>query len=153
MTTAPLESDSPDETLDIGRQLATMLRGGEVVLLQGPMGSGKSVLTRGIVSGLGGAEWRGSPSFTIVNEYGTSPMVHHADLYRLDTYEVGALGLDEYVGPDSVLVVEWPQRARDYLASLAHGGLIEIELVLTGRSQRRITAAGLSQPLFGHHAL
>src|SRR5690348_11413588 len=86
-------SHSAEDTLDFGRQLGLQLSPGQVVLLTGPIGAGKSVLAHGIAEALCTDQWRGSPTFTIVNEYvGTVP-IYHIDLYRLTSQEVEELGL------------------------------------------------------------
>ncbi len=104
---------SEEETEDLGRTLARGLRGGELVLLVGDLGLGKTVFVRGMASGLG-IEPRdvSSPSFTLVQHYrgGRLPLCH-IDLYRLSTdEEIGTLGIDEILATDSVVVVEWGER-------------------------------------------
>ena len=135
---------SAEQTLQLGRRLARLLHGGEVVLLQGPLGAGKSVLARGIAEGLGGDRWLGSPTFNIVHEYDTSPTLIHADLYRLDEREVEVLGLEDYTSPDAVLIVEWPERASEYVAALAVKGAIRIEIIINDVQQRLVRVQGLT---------
>lgn len=103
---------SEDETRSLGRKFAETLRGGTVILLEGDLGAGKTVFVRGVGEALGVTGVR-SPSFTLINEY-ESPsglFIVHADLYRLDSEGVNAIGLDEYAGSDDAVVfVEWPER-------------------------------------------
>ena len=131
-------SRSADETLQLGRELAEKLVGGELILLRGPMGAGKSVLARGILTGLGASHWRGSPTYTIVNEYEGWFPAYHVDLYRLDAVEAEQLGLEEMVRDQSIVVVEWPERAEAYLRSLAVDGLVIVDLSIVGPEERNI---------------
>lgn len=108
-----------DMTEGAGLALARSLVGGTIVLLQGELGAGKSVFARGIARGLGVINWKGSPTFTLINEYNTRPRLYHTDLYRLTAYDVETLGLEELVTDESILVVEWPERATEYLLSLS----------------------------------
>ena len=94
----------------IGHRLARSLRPGDLVLLYGPLGVGKTTLVRAIASALEVTDPVRSPSFTIANIYRGSVTVQHLDLYRLE--EIGdedALALEEYVRTDAVTLVEWPQ--------------------------------------------
>jgi tRNA threonylcarbamoyl adenosine modification protein YjeE len=108
MTTAVTESEA--ETSAIGRDLARHLRVGVTVLLEGPLGAGKTAFARGLAEGLGAApEDVSSPTFTLVQEYRGRQTLRHVDLYRLSPPEVEDLGLDEML-QDGALVVEWPDR-------------------------------------------
>lgn len=106
---------SPDETRAVGRRIAALLGPGDLVLLAGDLGAGKTQLAKGIAEGLGVEEPVVSPTFTIAREYhGRVPMVH-VDVYRLDrAQEVLDLGLDE-AGEEVVTVVEWGDVAGGYL--------------------------------------
>jgi tRNA threonylcarbamoyladenosine biosynthesis protein TsaE len=110
-----LHSNSPAETKRIGARLGRLLEAGDVVLLQGELGSGKTVLAQGIGRGLKVIEPVKSSSFVLVNEYHGRLTVHHADLFRLtDPGEVADLALEEMATP-GVLVIEWPERAWEEL--------------------------------------
>ncbi|HZS94760.1 MAG TPA: tRNA (adenosine(37)-N6)-threonylcarbamoyltransferase complex ATPase subunit type 1 TsaE [Chloroflexota bacterium] len=111
-------SHSPEETRQLGEDLGARLRGGDIVFLRGDLGAGKTVFARGIVRGLGVATWRGSPTFTLINEYAGETSLFHLDLYRLNADDVADLGLDDYARPDAVVVIEWPERAGPYLNRL-----------------------------------
>lgn len=103
---------SPGETRALGARLAQLLLPGDVLLLEGDLGAGKSELTRGIARGLGIAGPIASPSFTILNVYeeGRVPL-YHFDWYRLGgSGELWDMGLDEYLGGDGIAVIEWPTR-------------------------------------------
>lgn len=105
-------SHSEDDTGNLGRSLGKALISGVTVLLYGDLGSGKTVLVRGVCEFFGISGVR-SPSFTLINEYGTKLGIYiiHADLYRLDPESVYAIGLEEYAGADdTILFVEWPER-------------------------------------------
>ena len=131
-----LESRSAAETRALGERLASHLHPGDVVLLEGQLGAGKSELTRGIAKGLGVTETVTSPSFTILNVYesGRCPL-YHFDWYRLeDAEELYELGLDEYLGGDGIAVVEWPERCPDAVPEK----LIRIRLEATDDDKRLI---------------
>jgi tRNA threonylcarbamoyladenosine biosynthesis protein TsaE len=101
------------ETEAAGARLAESLRGGDVVLLHGELGAGKTAFTRGLARGLDidPAEVS-SPTFTLVQEYRGRLTLYHVDLYRLDEREVDDLGLEELVLGDGVVVIEWAERWR-----------------------------------------
>jgi tRNA threonylcarbamoyladenosine biosynthesis protein TsaE len=128
---------SEEETAELGRSLARALKGGEIILLEGELGFGKTVFARGIAIGLGIApEDVSSPSFTLVQEYrgGRLPMFH-VDLYRLDVEsEVGTLGIEEILGAGGVVVVEWGEKLPPYLRR----GAIRVRFHDLGEGSRRI---------------
>jgi tRNA threonylcarbamoyladenosine biosynthesis protein TsaE len=108
-----LVTRSEAETTALGRDLAADLRAGDVVLLEGVLGAGKTALARGLASGLGVPEDEvRSPTFTLVNPYtGGRLPVHHIDLYRIArASDLDELGLEEILGTDGVAIVEWAER-------------------------------------------
>lgn len=127
MSTVRTHSES--ETADEGRRFADRLRGGEVLLLSGDLGAGKTAFVRGLAGGLGiDPSDVTSPTFTLVQEHhaGRLPLFH-VDLYRLKPGEVDDLGLDEMALHGGVLAIEWPDRLPRPLAGairieFAHGG-------------------------------
>jgi len=106
------ESRSPEETRVLGERLGRCLQPGDVVLLSGELGAGKTVFVQGIARGAGYEGAVSSKSFVLLGEYPGRVKLYHADLYRLETPEqVEELALDE-VCAGGALVVEWPERAR-----------------------------------------
>lgn len=111
-------SSSPDETFKYGRELGARLEGGEILLLSGPLGAGKTIFVKGICSALGVDEEEvTSPSFTLVNPYDGRLRLYHLDLYRLDegASAAHAVDLDELLSDErAVIVIEWAERMRNY---------------------------------------
>jgi tRNA threonylcarbamoyladenosine biosynthesis protein TsaE len=116
MSSSPgIRSDGPDATRALGEKLGALLEPGDVLLLSGELGAGKTTFVQGLARGLGFDASVSSKSFVLMGEYPGRITLYHADLYRLDEpEEVWALGLDE-ISRDGVLVVEWPERAPDVL--------------------------------------
>lgn len=105
-----LRSDSAERTRWIGAALGRLALAGDVVLLQGDLGTGKTTFTQGFAMGAGADDLVNSPTFVLVNEYGGRVPIFHADLYRLDhPDEVERLDLS-HAALDGALVVEWPER-------------------------------------------
>ncbi len=117
-TAEKLEITSAEAMRALGRSLAARLRAGDVVLLHGDLGAGKTTLTQGIAAGLGVVEPVQSPTFALVVEHRGAPlMLYHLDLYRLDEpSELEGMGYETYLSPeDGVSVIEWPERAGEWL--------------------------------------
>jgi tRNA threonylcarbamoyladenosine biosynthesis protein TsaE len=130
------ETNSAAETRALGEELSSSLRPGDVVVLEGELGAGKSELARGIARGLGVRETVTSSSFTILNVYesGRYPL-YHFDWYRLESAdELYELGMDEYLGGDGIAVVEWAERCPEAVPE----NTIRITLDVTGEESRRI---------------
>ena len=136
-------SASEEETLALGRELAEELAPDGVLLLSGDLGSGKTVLTRGVAEGLGiDPREVQSPTFNLIREHrGSRGRLVHADLYRLDPEEVPALGLEELLAGPGVKVVEWAERlpfpvpgAREMRLTRAEGEVGGREIVETTES-------------------
>ena len=116
-------SHSPAQTIRIGYRLGELLRRGDVVLLLGEFGVGKTHLIKGIAQGLGSNDLVNSPSFVLINEYragarhGQMP-IYHVDLYRVEsTAELVGLGLEDVLADDGVCLIEWAERAEDWVPS------------------------------------
>lgn len=97
-----------EETRALGAQLAPRLQAGNVVLLSGPLGAGKTTLVRGLLESLGHQGSVKSPTFNLVQIFPTHPPIMHADLYRVRSYE--GIGLEDYLDTH-VCLIEWPDRA------------------------------------------
>jgi tRNA threonylcarbamoyladenosine biosynthesis protein TsaE len=108
-------------------------------LLRGSIGAGKSVFARGVAEGLGANFWQGSPTFALIHEYDSSPPLYHADLYRLAKSEIEGLGLQEYAAQNSILLIEWADRAQEHLAHIAPGGSIWVDIGYSGNRERVVT--------------
>jgi tRNA threonylcarbamoyladenosine biosynthesis protein TsaE len=152
---AELRSDSPDETRRLGALLGALLRPGDVVLLQGNLGAGKTAFAQGIARGLEVTGTVNSPTFTILKEYAGRLPLYHFDLYRIDDPdELPALGFEQYFDGDGdgVCVVEWAERGEtaglDGDASLGElwpEDWLRIEIVQLGGDARllRVAASGV----------
>lgn len=105
--------------VELGRWLAGQLTGGDVVYLEGDLGVGKTTLARAVISAMGFAGNVKSPSYGLIESYpSVSGQVAHLDLYRLgQAQEIGDLGLEDYLGPDWVMLIEWPERGCGSLPS------------------------------------
>ncbi|MFC2051376.1 tRNA (adenosine(37)-N6)-threonylcarbamoyltransferase complex ATPase subunit type 1 TsaE [Chloroflexota bacterium] len=116
MSHLELISHSPEQTQALGTRIGQLARAGDVFLLSGELGAGKTCLTQGLAWGLGIEEYALSPSFIIMRElYGRLPL-YHIDLYRLDRIEETMdLGLDDYFYGSGVCVVEWAEKALSIL--------------------------------------
>ncbi len=102
-----------EETIHWGREFAKRLKPPVLILLTGDLGTGKTTLTKGIVSGLGAAKEDDvtSPTFTLVHVYGKPPKVYHADLYRIENFhDFETLGLEDVFSTPSIAIVEWSER-------------------------------------------
>ena len=114
--TEPLhfQTASPEETQALGRLLGENAQPGDVFLLSGPLGAGKTCLTQGIAWGVGVVEYARSPTFVIMTRYLGRLTLYHFDLYRInDPLEAWDLGLDEQIFGDGICVVEWAERAEE----------------------------------------
>ena len=129
-------TSSPEETEALGERLARTLDPGAVVALIGELGAGKTCFIRGLVRGLGVTTGATSPTFVLINEYRGRVLVHHADLYRVESLaEIVDLGLPElFAAADAVTVVEWA----DKLGALLPADAIRVHIDGAGDEPRRI---------------
>jgi tRNA threonylcarbamoyladenosine biosynthesis protein TsaE len=129
------ETQGEAETVALGERLGHTLQAGDLVLLHGQLGAGKTAFVRGlaVAAGVAAAEVS-SPTFTLIQEYqGQRLTVYHVDLYRLAPPEVADLGLDELVASHGVVAIEWPDRWRD-----RPGRAIAVTFIDLGGERRRV---------------
>lgn len=138
-------SSSPAETFNYGHQLGSRLEGGEILLLSGPLGAGKTILVKGICAALGIPEEEvTSPSFTLVNPHAGRLQLYHIDLYRLDegASAAHAVDLDELLADEkAVIVIEWAERMGKYPLP---GNVWRISIAGDGDAPRQIAIAKLA---------
>jgi tRNA threonylcarbamoyladenosine biosynthesis protein TsaE len=133
-----LVTHSAEETKDFGAELAKQISPPCVILLEGELGAGKTTLTKGIVQGLGAAREEDvtSPSFALVHEYGVASQVYHIDLYRIESpMELATLGLDEILGGDAIVLIEWGEK----FGSAMRDRALRVRLEYAGNDNRKIT--------------
>jgi tRNA threonylcarbamoyladenosine biosynthesis protein TsaE len=137
------DTHSAEETIAFGRALAAGLAPPLLILLRGDLGAGKTTLVKGIAEGFAAASADGvtSPTFTLVHEYrGRRATLYHVDLYRVDTErELETIGLDDLMGPTSILLIEWGEK----FPRFARERDIEIVMERVGEDERRIRVNGL----------
>ncbi len=131
-----IETHSPEETVELGRKLGERLAAGDTIALIGPLGAGKTQLTRGIAAGIGSTGRVTSPTFKLVNEYDGRVRVYHLDAYRLHgADELVALGCDEFFDGDGAAVVEWA----DLVAEALPDDRVRVDIAITGAASRQLT--------------
>jgi tRNA threonylcarbamoyladenosine biosynthesis protein TsaE len=132
------KTNSAEETIQCGRDIGKALRPGARLGLVGDLGSGKTVLVKGIALGLGVRDRNEvrSPTFVILHVYDGKVPLHHVDLYRLEpNVDLTEIGLDDYLtDPEAIAVVEWADRVPNILA----GSDVRIDLAITGETKREI---------------
>ena len=135
-----LLSNGPDETKDLGRKLGEKLKRGDVVCLYGELGSGKTMMVKGIASVFGINERDiTSASFTIIAEYDADVPFYHIDLYRISAGKSSELGLREYLGGNGIAVIEWAERAEDEIPE----DCIKVSLKYKSDDLREIEITGM----------
>jgi tRNA threonylcarbamoyladenosine biosynthesis protein TsaE len=133
-TSISVSTSSVEETYALGRRLAQVVEGGDVIALEGDLGSGKTELVKGIAAGLGVTATVHSPTFVLHHRYQGRLPIEHYDLYRLDGMAWVDTGLDE-PAPDALTLIEWPERA----AVLDSWATAVIRLTTEGNDHRRLT--------------
>ncbi len=114
--TIRIVSDSEEETKAVGKWIGGLVRTGDIVCLEGDLGTGKTKLTKGIAEALGIDEMITSPTFTIVNEYVGAKMLYHFDVYRVnDPEELYDIGFEEYIYNRAVVVIEWADLIKEMI--------------------------------------
>src|SRR6476646_10265606 len=136
--TREFNTKSAEETIALGRELASLLAPPKIGLLRGNLGAGKTTIVKGIAQGFDAAEEEEvtSPTFTLIHEYrGPKATLYHIDLYRIDTArELDTLALDDLVALDSNLLIEWGEK----FARFEKERDVEIALERVGQNERRI---------------
>jgi tRNA threonylcarbamoyladenosine biosynthesis protein TsaE len=137
---------SPEETVELGRDLARELTPPRLVLLRGDLGAGKTTLVKGIVEGYSVTkrEQVTSPTFTLIHEY-RSPQadIYHIDLYRVDTArELETLAIDDLLGARSLILVEWGEKFERFRRESD----VQIVMERTGENERKISIRSLKLP-------
>ena len=138
---AEIVTRSPEETIQLGKELGELLRPGEVVALIGDLGAGKTTLAKGIATGAGVADENEvtSPSFVLVNEYQGRFPIYHADLYRLqEAMEVETLGWEEFIFGEGISLLEWAEKIPGILPEER----IEVRIFWVGLGERRFLISG-----------
>jgi tRNA threonylcarbamoyladenosine biosynthesis protein TsaE len=139
VTERHFSSASPEETHRLGVALGERLRAGDVVLLRGELGAGKTAFVQGLARGFGvPAERRvASPTFTLVNEHAGRAPLYHIDLYRIDDpSELEEIGMRDYFSGRGVAVVEWAERLDRFVPA----DRVELAILITGAESREISA-------------
>jgi|SRR5438034_4421373 tRNA threonylcarbamoyladenosine biosynthesis protein TsaE len=136
--TREFTTKSAEETIALGRELASSLAPPKIVVLRGDLGAGKTTLVKGIVQGFNAAEEEDvtSPTFTLIHEYrGPETTVYHIDLYRVDTQrELETLGLNDLINENSVLLIEWGEK----FARFVRERDVEIAIERVSDDERRL---------------
>jgi tRNA threonylcarbamoyladenosine biosynthesis protein TsaE len=134
--------DNVQATQQLAAQLAPLLQPGDVLLLTGELGAGKTTFTQGLAHALGIKRYVKSPTFTLIREYqeGRLPL-YHMDVYRLENGGGDDLGLEEYFDGDGVSVVEWPQ----FVDDLWPANYLSFDFSRTGDQQRAVTITAQGQ--------
>jgi len=144
MSSTTIHTIGEEQTVALGRRLGALAAPGDVFLLSGELGTGKTCLVRGIAAGLGATDCAVSPSFVIIREYRGRLTLYHMDFYRLERpEEIADLGIEDYLCGDGVCAGEWAARARGLLPE-EHLGLTlsyagredEREMVISSRGSR-----------------
>jgi tRNA threonylcarbamoyladenosine biosynthesis protein TsaE len=139
-------SRSPNQTQRLGARLGALLQGGDVICLEGPLGSGKTCLAQGVGRGWGVGQTLISPTYVLIREY-TRPdepvTLHHVDLYRVSgAAEAFDLGLADILGePYAISIIEWAERAREVMPS----GHLWIEMNARGKTHRILTLTAVGE--------
>lgn len=141
MVQVSLTTHSTEQTMGLAQRLAEKLVEGDVILLEGDLGAGKTTFTKGLAKGLHITRNVNSPTFTIIKEYEGRLPLYHMDVYRLEESDED-LGFDDYFYGNGVTVVEWAHLIKDYLPAerleinIYHKGDDEREIVFTGNGKR-----------------
>jgi tRNA threonylcarbamoyladenosine biosynthesis protein TsaE len=133
-------SHSPSETESLGENFGRTAQSGFVFALSGELGAGKTQFVKGFARGLGISARVHSPTFTLVNEYGVGRLkLFHLDLYRLETREqILSAGIEEFLQPDGVAVIEWAERLGDGSWKMEVGKIRNVKIAILSETEREI---------------
>jgi tRNA threonylcarbamoyladenosine biosynthesis protein TsaE len=134
-------SHSPAATESLGEAWGRAAQSGLVIALSGDLGAGKTQLVRGLARGLGVTARVHSPTFTLVNEYGGGRLkLFHLDLYRLETAaQILSAGVEEFLSPDGVAVIEWAERLEDGRWKMEDGKMfVRMKIEIVSETERKI---------------
>ena len=141
MPMATFISHSPAATESLGEAWGRAAQNGLVIALSGDLGAGKTQLVRGLACGLGVTARVHSPTFTLVNEYGGGRLkLFHLDLYRLETAaQILSAGVEEFLSPDGVAVIEWAERLEDGRWKMEDGKMfVRVKIEIVSETERKI---------------
>ena len=133
-----ITSESPEQTIELGQRIGQRLKGGEIIAVCGPLGSGKTHLIKGIAAGAGAQDRKRvtSPTFVIVNEYSGRLDIYHVDAYRLNSIEeFEMIGFDDFCHPGSVVLIEWADKVEAALQTMDY---IRVEITHADKTKRKI---------------
>lgn len=131
--------DTVEKTVDLGKQIGNLVNSGDIICLNGELGTGKTHLVKGIAVSLHINDYITSPTFTIVNEYQGKHKLYHFDVYRVDDPdEISAIGFDEYIFSDAVSIIEWSNLIEEIIPNERLDILIE-KLPSMGTDFRKIS--------------
>ncbi|MCK5153697.1 MAG: tRNA (adenosine(37)-N6)-threonylcarbamoyltransferase complex ATPase subunit type 1 TsaE [Spirochaetales bacterium] len=133
-------SNSANDSIDIGKKLAKKLQPGNIIALQGTLGSGKTTLVKGIALGLDIKDEITSPTYTIISEYTGKINLFHIDLYRIESIEeFELLGTDEFMYDNNITIIEWSEKISDFLPK----NTILIDISILPDKKRQIYIEGI----------
>ena len=137
-----IETNSPEETKDLARSLAPMLKEAGVIALAGELGAGKTCFVSGLVQALGSEAVVSSPTFSLVNCYpAESLVIYHFDMYRIDNYsDLESTGFFDHLSEEALLIIEWSEKIELFLPAER----TQITFVNQGEGRRKITVQELA---------
>ena len=138
------KTQSETQTSELAQTICGSIPRGSIVMFTGEMGAGKTAFVRGALKAYGNASFVSSPTFALVNDYGGDPHIYHFDMYRVtDADDLYSTGFYDYVGPDSILFIEWSENIRSYIEEYYASSIVEIHIEKTDlENERVITVKG-----------
>lgn len=137
-----ITTHSPEETINFGKKVGGLIKGGDIIAYKGSMGAGKTTFTRGLAIGMGLGDEVTSPTFALVNEYRGKCNLYHFDMYRIrNGDDLETTGFYDYISDESALAIEWSENIEDCLPR----NTIFITLERVDDNTRKITVEGDSR--------